>query len=271
MTVPIDVENGSFKVKGTKILVLSKYKKEAQQTYEEFRKMMKHNKDDDFDVEMHEDDATAVNRNTRENENQLQAMFNHEQFLDLTEPEKSDNSLSSTNVGRQGSMAQTNGKKSNKFSISSRLDNKKRTRESLTRSSTMRANTTSPARYYSSVAGGATASSSNRTRPNQQQSEKTEFKELKEMMQHLLTLTMQTQMELAVYCREATSSANMVQRLVANNRALSEQVSLLHSAVETLSQASSCDSTLTSIADTLAKAFKRNRLLKQQTPAQKSL
>ena len=30
MTVPIDVENGGFKVKGTKILVLPKYKKEAQ-------------------------------------------------------------------------------------------------------------------------------------------------------------------------------------------------------------------------------------------------
>jgi hypothetical protein len=144
ITVPIDVENGGFKVKGTKILVLSKYKKEAQQTYEEFQKMMKQNKDDDFDVEMHEDNATAVNRNTRGNENQLQAMFNHEQFPDLTEPEKSDNSLSSTNVGRQGSMAQTNGKKSkqpkSKSSISSRLDNKKRARESSTRSSTMRAN-----------------------------------------------------------------------------------------------------------------------------------
>jgi hypothetical protein len=50
MTVPIDVENGSFKVKGTKILVLSKYKKEAQRTYEEFQKMTKQNKDNDFDV-----------------------------------------------------------------------------------------------------------------------------------------------------------------------------------------------------------------------------
>jgi hypothetical protein len=74
--------------------------------------MTKQNKDDDFDVEMHEDNATAVNRNTRGNKNQLQAMFNHEQFPDLTEPGKSDNSLSSTNVSRPGSMAQMNGKKS---------------------------------------------------------------------------------------------------------------------------------------------------------------
>ncbi len=57
--VPIDVENGGFNVKGAKILVLSKYKKEAQRTYEEFQKMTKQNKDDDFDVEMHEDNATA--------------------------------------------------------------------------------------------------------------------------------------------------------------------------------------------------------------------
>ena len=260
MTVPIDVENGGFKVKGTKILVLPKYKKEAQRTYEEFRKMTKQNKDDAFDVEMHEDDATAVNRNTRGNENQLQAMFDHEQFPDLTEPEKSDNSLSSTNAGRKGSTAQANGKKSKqsktKSSISSSLDKKKRARESSTRSSKMRANTTSPARSYSSVAGGATGSSSNGTKPNQRQSEKTELEEMKEMIQRLLTLTTQTQMESAVYRREATSSANMVQRLVTNNRALSEQVSLLHSAVETLSRASSCDSTLTSVTDTLEKAKK---------------
>ncbi len=157
-------------------------------------------------------------------------MSNHEQFLDLTELEKSDNSLSSTNVGGQGSMAQTNGKKSKqsktKSSISSRLNNKKRAQESVTRSSP---------RSYSLIAGGTKAPRSNRTRPNQQQSEKTELKELKEMMQHLLTLTTQTQMESAVYCLEATLSANMVERLVANNRALSKQVSLLHSAVETLS------------------------------------
>jgi hypothetical protein len=58
---------------------------------------------------------------------------------------------------------------------------------------------TSLARSYSSVAGGAAASSSDKTRPNQPQREKTELQELKDMMQCLLTLTMQTQMEVAVY------------------------------------------------------------------------
>jgi hypothetical protein len=51
-------------------------------------------------------------------------------------------------------------------------------------------------RSYSSVAGGAAASSSDGTRPNQPQREKTE---LKDLMQHLLTLMVQTQMEAAVY------------------------------------------------------------------------
>jgi prefoldin subunit 5 len=60
----------------------------------------------------------------------------------------------------------------------------------------------------------------------------------------------------------------MVQRLVANNRALSEQVSLLHSAVETLSRASSCDSTLTSIADTLEKVKKLQEANPPPIPAE---
>jgi hypothetical protein len=49
---------------------------------------------------------------------------------------------------------------------------------------------------------------------------------------------------------------------VTNNRALSDQVSLLHSALETLSRASSCDFTLTSVADTLEKA----RQLREANP-----
>jgi hypothetical protein len=88
------------------------------------------------------------------------------------------------------------------------------------------------------------------------------------MMQRLLTLTTQSQMESAVYCREATSSANMVQQIVANNRALSKQVSLLHSAVETLSRASSCNSTLTSVAETLEKAKKLQEANPPPIPAE---
>jgi hypothetical protein len=107
--VLIDVENGGFKVKGTKILVLPKFKKDAQCTYEEFRKLTKCNKNDDFDIDMNGDDSMVVYSNYQGNDNQLQAMFDHEQFPDLTETTKSDDSLESTNAG--GSKARTNRKK----------------------------------------------------------------------------------------------------------------------------------------------------------------
>jgi hypothetical protein len=67
--------------------------------------MMIQTKNDDFDVEMNDDDATAKNTNTQGNENQLQAMFDHKQFLDLTEPTMPNNSPGSTNAGGQGSKA----------------------------------------------------------------------------------------------------------------------------------------------------------------------
>jgi hypothetical protein len=107
--VLIDVENGGFKVKGTKILVLPKFKKNAQRTYKEFRKLTKRNKNDDFATDMNGDDSTVVYSNYQGNDDQLQAMFDHEQFPDLTETTKSDNSLKSTNAG--GSKARMNRKK----------------------------------------------------------------------------------------------------------------------------------------------------------------
>jgi hypothetical protein len=122
---------------------------------------------------------------------------------------------------------------------------------------------TSPTRSYSSVVGGTTATGSVRTRRSEMHSKQTKLQEIKELMQRVLTLSTQAQMESAIYQREATASANMVQWLVTNNsRVLSDQVSLLHSALETLSQASSCDSMLTSVADTLEKA----RQLREANP-----
>jgi hypothetical protein len=260
-TVPIDVDNGGFKVKGTKILVLPKFKKDAQRTYEEFRKLTKRNKNDDFDAEMHDDDATVAYSNHYGNDDQLQAMFDHEQFPDLTETIKSDASQDNANAG--GSKARTSRRKAKQPKSSKSLrQEKKRARESPTRPSATVARGTSPSRSYSSVVGGATATGSVGTRGSKEHGEQTELQEMKEMMERLLTLSTQAQMESAVYRREATASANMVQRLVTNNRALSDQVSLLHSALETLSRASSCDSTLTSVADTLEKA----RQLREANP-----
>jgi hypothetical protein len=121
---------------------------------------------------------------------------------------------------------------------------------------------TSLTRSYSSIVGGTTATGSVRIRRSETHSKQTKLQEIKELMQRVLTLSTQAQMESAIYQREATASANMVQRLVTNNRVLSDQVSLLHSALETLLQASSCDSMLTSVADTLEKA----RQLREANP-----
>jgi hypothetical protein len=183
---------------------------------------------------MNGDDSTVVYSNYQGNDDQLQAMFDHEQFPDLTETTKSDNSLESANAG--GSKAQTSRKKAkgSKPSKSLQLE-KKRSRESPTRSSTTAAHGTSPTRSYSSVVGGTTATGSVGTRRSETHGKQTELQEIKELMQRVLTLSTQAQMESAIYQREATASANMVQQLVTNNRALSDQVSLLHSALETLS------------------------------------
>ena len=90
-------------------MVLPKFKKDAQCTYEEFCKLTKCNKNDDFDIDMNGDDLTVVYSNYQGNDDQLQAMFDHEQFLDLTETMKSDNSLECGNAG--GSKAWMNRKK----------------------------------------------------------------------------------------------------------------------------------------------------------------
>jgi hypothetical protein len=60
-------------------------------------------------LDMKGDDSTVVYSNYQGNDDQLQAMFDHEQFPDLTETTKSDDSLESANAG--GSKARTNRKK----------------------------------------------------------------------------------------------------------------------------------------------------------------
>ena len=75
----------------------------------------------------------------------------------------------------------------------------------------MAARGTSLTRSYSSVIGGTTATGSVGTRRSETHSEQTELQEIKEPMQRVLTLSTQAQMESAIYQREATASANMVQ------------------------------------------------------------
>jgi hypothetical protein len=78
-------------------------------TYKEFRKLTKCNKNNDFDIDMNGDDLTVMYSNYQGSDDQLQAMFDHEQFPDLTETTKSADSLKSANAG--GSKAWMNWKK----------------------------------------------------------------------------------------------------------------------------------------------------------------
>jgi hypothetical protein len=66
--IPINVDNGGYKKKGTKILVLPQYTIVAKQVYEEFCDLTKRKTGNDHDMEMLDsDDATQVNRRSLRN------------------------------------------------------------------------------------------------------------------------------------------------------------------------------------------------------------
>lgn len=79
-TVPIDMNNGGYKVKGAKIMVLPKHFEMARQTFDEFRKPTKQSGRYDSDVDMVDDDATIVNSNIKGNADLLNQMFADENF-----------------------------------------------------------------------------------------------------------------------------------------------------------------------------------------------
>jgi hypothetical protein len=82
--IPINVENGGYKKKGTKILVLPQYTIAAKQVYEEFCDLMKCKTGNDHDMEMLDsDDATHVNANVKRHTDQLKAMFASNEFPDI--------------------------------------------------------------------------------------------------------------------------------------------------------------------------------------------
>jgi hypothetical protein len=83
-TTPMDVDNGGCKKKGTKILVLPKYTIAAQKVYNEICSLMKHKLDTDYDMEMVDcDDATQVIANIKGHADQLKAMFESDEFLEI--------------------------------------------------------------------------------------------------------------------------------------------------------------------------------------------
>jgi hypothetical protein len=83
-TVPMDVDNGGFKTRGTKIMVMPKYIQEAKELYEEFRSLMQQteNRWEDEQDAM-DDDETTINSNVKCNSEQLKAMFESSDFPKL--------------------------------------------------------------------------------------------------------------------------------------------------------------------------------------------
>jgi hypothetical protein len=82
--IPIDINNGGYKKRGTKILVLPQYVLAARKSYDEFCTLMKRQSDYDDDMEMMDaDDATQVNSKITGYLEQLQAMFDSAKFSEL--------------------------------------------------------------------------------------------------------------------------------------------------------------------------------------------
>ena len=77
--VPIDMDNGSFKSRGARILVLPKYKEDAKSVYEEFRQLTQR-EDDQMEDAVMEDDETMVNSNLKGNGAQLWVIFETTDF-----------------------------------------------------------------------------------------------------------------------------------------------------------------------------------------------
>jgi hypothetical protein len=83
-TIPINVDNGGYKKKGTKILVLPQHTTVAKQVYKEFCDLMKCKPDNDFVTEMLDsDDATQVNANVKGHMDQLKVMFESDEFHEI--------------------------------------------------------------------------------------------------------------------------------------------------------------------------------------------
>jgi hypothetical protein len=82
----INVDNGGFKVKGTKILVMPQHVKAVQQICNKFQKLTKQTAMDDDDVDMVADDETHMNSNIKGNEDQLKEMFDDIHFPEVDEP-----------------------------------------------------------------------------------------------------------------------------------------------------------------------------------------
>ena len=127
-TIPIDVDNGGFIKKGTKILVLKKYMPEAKKLYDEFRSLTQTTPGDDCDDDMWiNDDDTQVNSNIKGYTEQLNAMFESDEFPDLDYAESATNGRASGTAAADDSVSTASGRARD---YSRRQQEKKNTRKS---------------------------------------------------------------------------------------------------------------------------------------------
>jgi hypothetical protein len=101
--VPIDIDNGGFKVKGTKIMVLPEYKKQVQELYEEFCTLTRKGVSDVFDTEVTMGNVNVKNSKSTRNSDQLWAMFEGDDFPDLEETKMSSYVTGSKQSGQRDS------------------------------------------------------------------------------------------------------------------------------------------------------------------------
>jgi hypothetical protein len=199
-TIPIDVDNGGYKKKGTKILVLPQYTIAAKQVYEEFCDLTKRKTGNDYDMEMVDsDDATQVNANIRGHTDQLRAMFASDEFpeietqVPLTDVRFETSDSDSSNSSKRKSKKQTSKKsKRQKSTKRQRIDRKQEREnqdgtlpEASSKSQASAASSTSRASYSSVVSGTSRSAVPPRTSGNGKGID-LDMAELKEMMRALM-------------------------------------------------------------------------------------
>jgi hypothetical protein len=233
--VPIDVDNCGFKVKGTKIMVLPEYKKQAQELYEEICTLTRKGVSDVSDTEAMTGDVNVKNSKSTRNSDQLQAMFEGDDFPDLEETKTSSYATGSKQSGRRDSE-----RTARKSSKAAKQMGRKR---GLAERAACQANEPSLARSYSSVASGdetpITGGEMPKTSNATTNEENPGSLRIHEMVTALYEMGQQNEVFLRIARKEANENARQVQLLSKHHHAIGEQISLLSGAIETLSRASS--------------------------------
>jgi hypothetical protein len=247
--VPIDVDNGGFKVRGTKIMVLPEYKKQAQELYEEFCELTRKGVSDAFGTKATMDDVNVRKSKSTRNSDQLRAMFEGEDFPDLEETKTSSYATGSNRSGRRESE-----RTARKSSKPAKQTDKKR---GLAEQEARRANEPSLARSYSSVASGDETTATGRAMPKTSNATPTEDNpgslRMHEMVTALYEMGQRNEVFLQIARKEANEHARQVQLLSKHHHAIGEQISLLSGAIATLSRASSNASITSQVSADLAK------------------